>query len=97
MNDQQYRRELDQAKAELTAAYARINDLEFQIKNGIAKRFTLSWAYVGDELALFWKSPWSQMTEKIATFWWPAHPPAATEHAEKFFEEIANGIVGEKK
>ena len=46
--------------------------------------------YVGEELALFWINPWSKEEEKIATFWWPAHPIEETEKVEKMFEEIAD-------
>ena len=51
------------------------------------------WAYVGDELALFWVNPWDQKDEKIATFWWPAHPADATEQVEKWFQEWAYEFV----
>lgn len=51
----------------------------------------ITWRYVDDggELALFWTSPWGGAEEKIATFWWPGHPPEATEEVEKMFEAIA--------
>jgi len=48
------------------------------------------WEYEGDGLCLFWDNPWSGEKEKIATFWWPAHPPEATEAAEAMFETIAS-------
>lgn len=44
------------------------------------------------ELALLWTNPWSGKEEKIATFWWPTHPPEATAQVEKWFEEIATRL-----
>src|SRR5690242_11345442 len=39
-----------------------------------AEGIRLSWEYIGEELAVFWQSPYGHGKEKIATFWWPAHP-----------------------
>lgn len=47
------------------------------------------WEYVGEELALFWESPYGHGREKIATFWWPLHPPEMTKEVERLFEQIA--------
>lgn len=47
------------------------------------------WAYLGEELALLWTNPWDGKEEKIATFWWPGHPPEKTEAVEAMFETFA--------
>ena len=47
------------------------------------------WEYVGEELAIFWNSPYGHGKEKIATFWWPIHPAEATAEVEATFERIA--------
>jgi hypothetical protein len=49
----------------------------------------LSWEYIGEELAVFWNSPYGYGKEKIASFWWPVHPPELTGDVEKRFENIA--------
>lgn len=51
------------------------------------------WEYIGEELAVFWISPYGHGKEKIATFWWPAHPPDATAQVEAAFEAIAGQLV----
>lgn len=53
----------------------------------------LSWEYVGEELAVFWESPYGYGREKIASFWWPKHPPESTKEVESFFEFIASRII----
>jgi hypothetical protein len=53
----------------------------------------VSWKYIGEELALFWINPWSKQEEKIATFWWPAHPVEDTAMVEKWFEEYAQEFI----
>lgn len=53
----------------------------------------LLWEYVGEELALFWESPYGHGKEKIASFWWPAHPVEATADVERLFETIADGLT----
>lgn len=50
----------------------------------------LSWEYVGEELAIFWESPFGHGKEKIASFWWPAHPPENTKEIEEAFEGWAS-------
>lgn len=52
--------------------------------------------YIGEELALFWFNPWNGSEEKIATFWWPAHPIDATDEAEKLFEDIGSRACNEQ-
>ncbi len=47
------------------------------------------WEYIGEELAIFWESPYGHGKEKIATFWWPTHPAESTKDVEAAFEEIA--------
>ena len=60
-----------------------------QTKN-IVEVPSVSWEYFkGEELGLYWINPWDKKKEKIATFWWPAHPVEATEQMEMMFEEIA--------
>jgi hypothetical protein len=51
------------------------------------------WEYVGEELAIFWESPYGRGKEKIANFWWPGHPPEATSEIERMFEEFAERLV----
>lgn len=58
------------------------------------ERVKVSWKYIGEELALFWINPWDQKEEKIATFWWPAHPMEETSFVEKEFEKIAFNATG---
>lgn len=48
----------------------------------------VTWEYIGEELALFWESPYGHGKEKIATFWWPFHPPEKTVEVENLFERI---------
>lgn len=51
------------------------------------------WEYVdGEELAIFWNSPYGHGKEKIATFWWPIHPPENTRDVELAFEVIASKL-----
>jgi hypothetical protein len=55
--------------------------------------------YEGEGLNLYWRnpfdgSPFSRKAEKIASFWWPAHPPEDTERVEKWFERIAARACG---
>lgn len=51
-------------------------------------------SYIGEELALWWTNPWSGKKEKIATFWWPGHPPEETKLVESWFESIgANASI----
>jgi hypothetical protein len=55
--------------------------------------------YEGEGLNLYWRnpfdgSPFSGKAEKIASFWWPAHPPEDTERVEKWFERIAARACG---
>ncbi len=50
----------------------------------------VSWEYLGEELALFWESPYGAGKEKIATFWWPVHPVENTKEVEALFEAIAS-------
>jgi len=52
-----------------------------------------SWEYIGEELAIFWESPYGHGKEKIASFWWPAHPPEATAEVEALFEAIAERVA----
>lgn len=54
---------------------------------------SVSWEYVGEELALFWVSPYGHGKEKIATFWWPIHPPENTGEVERSFEVIASRVA----
>ena len=50
--------------------------------------------YVGDELAIFWVSPYKPgLKEKITTFWWPTHPEDKTSEVETTFEQIAELLV----
>lgn len=49
----------------------------------------VTWRYVGDALELWWRNPWNGTEERIASFWWPAHPIEATAQAEEWFETIA--------
>lgn len=49
----------------------------------------LTWEYIGEELSIFWESPYGHGKEKIASFWWPCHPPEKTEEVEQAFEAIA--------
>lgn len=60
-----------------------------------ASELKISSRYVseGGELAIYWVNPWSHQEEKIATFWWPAHPVEATEQVERWFEKIANAAT----
>lgn len=54
---------------------------------------SISWEYIGEELAIFWENPYEGgKKEKIASFWWPLHPIEATTEVETFFESIA-GVV----
>ena len=53
----------------------------------------LTWEYIGDELAIFWESPYGHGKEKIASFWWPTHPIEATAEVEYAFENIANKLT----
>jgi hypothetical protein len=53
----------------------------------------LSWEYVGEELAVFWNSPYGAGKEKIASFWWPSHPPEKTSEVESIFEAIATRLT----
>ncbi len=52
----------------------------------------LSWEYIGEELAIFWESPYGHGKEKIASFWWPFHPPEKTAEVETTFETIAKNL-----
>lgn len=56
----------------------------------------VTWQYIGEELALFWTNPWSGTEEKIATFWWPAHPIEETNYVQLVFEAIAERAAGER-
>lgn len=47
------------------------------------------WEYIGEELAIFWESPYGHGKEKIASFWWPLHPVESTTEVETAFERIA--------
>jgi hypothetical protein len=53
----------------------------------------LSWEYISEELAIFWDSPYGHGKEKIASFWWPAHPVEATAEVEARFEVIAQSLI----
>ena len=53
----------------------------------------VSWEYIGEELAVFWENPYGHGKEKIASFWWPFHPPEATAEVEFYFEVIAEAMV----
>ena len=53
----------------------------------------LTWEYVGEELAIFWTSPYGNGKEKIASFWWPAHPVEATAEVEAMFERYASRLA----
>jgi len=55
-----------------------------------AAPLAVSWEYVGEELAIFWENPYGHGKEKIASFWWPKHPPEKTNEVEDYFEQIAN-------
>lgn len=52
----------------------------------------VTWEYIGEELAVFWESPYGHGKEKIASFWWPFHPPEKTVEVEQMFESIANRL-----
>lgn len=40
--------------------------------------------------SFFWKNPWSNhKREKIASLWWPEHPPEATEAVEALFDNLS--------
>ncbi len=54
---------------------------------------TVWWEYIGEELAIFWNSPFGGDKEKIASFWWPCHPPESTGEVERFFEILAARIT----
>ena len=58
-----------------------------------AKSPKLHWEYVGEELAIFWESPYGHGKEKIASFWWPCHPIEATKEVEHAFEQIAERLA----
>ena len=53
------------------------------------------WEYIGEELAIFWESPFGHGKEKIASFWWPAHPVEATAEVEFAFERIAEQLAAQ--
>lgn len=36
----------------------------------------------------FWISPYTGQKEKIATLWWPGHPPEMTDIVEHLFENL---------
>jgi hypothetical protein len=38
--------------------------------------------------AFFWKNPWTGNREKVASLWWPTHPPEETEAVEQLFSEL---------
>lgn len=47
--------------------------------------------------AFFWKNPWKNgKREKIASLWWPEHPPEATEAVEVLFDNLRL-VYGEEK
>jgi hypothetical protein len=56
-------------------------------------RIEISWEYLNEELAIFWQSPYGNGKEKIATFWWPTHPPECTNEVEDLFESLAARIT----
>ncbi len=39
--------------------------------------------------AFFWTNPWNGKREKLATLWWPEHPPEATQEVERLFAGAA--------
>jgi len=49
--------------------------------------------YIGEELAIFWESPFGFGKEKIASFWWPFHSAEDTPKAEQIFESMAEWFV----
>jgi hypothetical protein len=53
----------------------------------------VSWEYIGEELAVFWQSPYGHGKEKIASFWWPYHPVEKTAEVEALFEAIATRMT----
>jgi hypothetical protein len=58
---------------------------------GMEMQVTPSFEFGNDETggpAFFWINPWSGQREKIASLWWPAHPPEATESVEQLFSEL---------
>jgi len=38
--------------------------------------------------AFFWENPWSGKKEKIASLWWPTHPPELTMWIDNLFENL---------
>lgn len=38
-----------------------------------------------DGPCFWWTNPWSGKREKIASLWWPGHPPELTELVERLF------------
>lgn len=54
------------------------------------------WKYIGEELAIFWINPWDNKEEKIASFWWPGHAIEDTSLVEKYFESLADRLVGKE-
>jgi len=60
-----------------------------------SKNPPIRWQYQGEELCIFWTNPYNGNPEKIASFWWPVHPPEDTARIEGTFEEMANTFMEE--
>lgn len=38
--------------------------------------------------AFFWVNPWDGKRERVASLWWPTHPPEKTEEVERIFSGL---------